>query len=333
MDAGADVAALSRRNPEKPDKPTQDPGILSPVIALFLLTLLAAGPRAVAVTFDDLPCNPQEGAAASEQVAINRAIVRTIAARKIPAVGFVNEVRLQSGGAPDPARVAALTLWLDAGLTLGNHTFSHPSLHRTPLPDYLADISRGEDVTRGLLRARGQDLRWFRHPFLQTGRDLETKAAVEAYLAERGVRVAPVTMDNAEWIFARAYLNAKGRQRRKIADAYLTYMEAKTDYWERQSVALLGREIPQVLLVHANRLNADHFERVAAMLARRGYRFVALEAALADEAYASEDRFTGPAGISWLHRWALTRGGGSLLVPDEPMAPSWILEAAGVEGE
>ena len=139
------------------------------------------------------------------------------------------------------------------------------------------------------------------------------------------MRVAPVTMDNAEWIFARAYLKAKGRQRRKIADAYLVYMEAKTDYWERQSVALLGREIPQVLLVHANRLNADHFERVAAMLARRGYRFVPLEDALADEAYASPDRFTGAAGISWLHRWALTRGGGSLLVPDEPghRAGSW----------
>jgi hypothetical protein len=85
--------------------------------------------------------------------------------------------------------------------------------------------------------------------------------------------------------------------------------------------------------VHANRLNADHFERIAAMLARRGYRFVPLEEALADEAYASPDRFTGAGGISWLHRFALTRGGGSLLVPDEPRTPTWIPEAAGVEGE
>ena len=40
---------------------------------------------------------------------------------------------------------------------------------------------------------------------------------------------------------------------------------------------------------------------------RRGYTFVPLEQALADSAYASADTYTGPAGITWLHRWALTR--------------------------
>jgi peptidoglycan/xylan/chitin deacetylase (PgdA/CDA1 family) len=307
--------------------------------ALFLLMLLATAPsaasatRAVAVTFDDLPCNPQEGATAADQVAINRAIVDVLKASKIPAVGFVNEVRLQGGGEADPARVAALRLWLDAGLELGNHTYSHPSLHRTPLADYLDDVARGETVTRGLLEARDAKLRWFRHPFLQTGRDLETKAAVEAFLAKRGMRVAPVTIDNAEWIFAAAYRKAEAAERGRIADAYVAYMEAKTAYWERQSVALFGREIPQVLLVHGNRLNADHFPRIAAMLAARGYRFVPLEQAVADPAYGSEDRFTGGAGISWLHRWALTRGGKELLVADEPRTPPSILAAAGVAGE
>ena len=303
------------------------------MVAFVILAVLAGSPRTVAVTFDDLPCNPQEGASAAEQVAINRAIVRQLGKQKIPAVGFVNEVRLQQDGAADPQRVAALTLWLDAGQTLGNHTYRHPSLHGTPLSEYLADVARGEEVTRGLLRGRGADLVWFRHPFLHTGRDLETKAAVETYLTARGVRVAPVTMDNAEWIFARAYLKAKKKERERIADAYVAYMEAKTGYWERQAVVLFEREIPQVLLVHANRLNADHFHRVAAMLERRGYRFVTLETAVSDPAYASADTFTGGAGISWLHRWALTRGGGALVVPDEPEAPAWILEAAGVEGE
>src|SRR5262245_40666142 len=164
--------------------------------ALLVLLAAMAPPRAVAVTFDDLPCNPQEGSGAAEQVAINRAIVDGLAARKVPAIGFVNEVRLYRDGVVEPARVEALTVWLDAGLTLGNHTFDHPSLHRTPLPEYLDRIARGEEVTRGLLRARGEDLRWFRHPFLHTGRDLATRDRVVAFLAERGERVAPVTIDN-----------------------------------------------------------------------------------------------------------------------------------------
>ena len=302
-------------------------------LLLFLLAAVPGAPRAVAVTFDDLPCNPQEGSAAPEQVAINRAIVDGLAARGIPAVGFVNEGRLYRDGVVDPARLAALTAWLDAGLTLGNHTFDHPSLHRTALPAFLDNVARGEEVTRGLLRARGADLRWFRHPFLHTGRDLVTRDKVASFLAERRVRIAPVTIDNGEWIFARAYLTAGAEDRARIADAYVSYMEAKTAYWERQSVALFGREIPQVLLVHANHLNADHFGRIAAMLQGRGYRFVALEQALADPAYASADRFTGGAGISWLHRWALTRGGSSLVARDEPRTPSWVLAAAGVEEE
>ncbi|HEX5042614.1 MAG TPA: polysaccharide deacetylase family protein [Candidatus Polarisedimenticolaceae bacterium] len=306
----------------------------------LLLAVLAPGPgtvagspRAVAVTFDDLPCNPQEGSTAAEQVAINRAIVDALDAGAIPAIGFVNEVRLYRDGVLDPARVAALTAWLEGGLTLGNHTFEHPSLHRTPLPAYLEGVVRGEEVTRGLLRARGQDLRWFRHPFLHTGRDLATRDQVVSFLAERGVRVAPVTIDNGEWIFARAYLAAAPAEKGRIADAYVAYMEQKTAYWERQSTALFGREIPQVLLVHANHLNADHFGRIAAMLRGRGYRFIALDEALRDPAYTSADRFTGGAGISWLHRWALTRGGPSRVLPDEPRTPPWVLTAAGVEEE
>jgi peptidoglycan/xylan/chitin deacetylase (PgdA/CDA1 family) len=288
--------------------------------------------RAVAVTFDDLPCNPQEGATAERQLAINRRIVETLVAKQIPAVGFVNEVRLQGSD------VAALEVWTAAGLELGNHTWSHPSLHTTPLPDYLADIERGERATRALLDSRDRKLRWFRHPYLHTGLDLETKRAVEAFLAERGMRVAPVTFDNSEWVFARAYLAADeaadAEAEARIAEAYVAYMESKIDYFERQSRRLFGREIRQVLLVHANRLNADHFGKILAMLEQRGYRFVTLDAALADPAYATKDTFTGRAGISWLHRWALSgEEGRAAVVADEPRTPEWIRAAAGVEHE
>jgi len=295
------------------------------------------GSRAVAVTFDDLPCVPAEGATAERQLDINRRIVATLVERKIPAVGFVNEVRLHDGGALRPERVASLEAWLDAGLELGNHSYSHPSLHRVPLDEWLSDVERGEELTRRLLAARGRELRWFRHPFLHTGLDLETRRAVDSFLARRGVRVAPVTIDNSEWIFARAYLKADeagdGEAKRRTALAYETYMEAKVDYFERQSLALFGREIPQVLLVHANRLNADRFERIAAMLERRGYRFVTLEAVLEDQAYRSPDTFTGKGGITWLHRWALSREPRGEIVRDEPSTPGWIMTAAGVDSE
>ena len=99
-------------------------------------------------------------------------------------------------------------------------------------------------------------------------------------------------------------------------------MERKTDYWERSGRALFGRDIPQVLLFHANRPNADHFDRIAAMLKARGYGFVTLDAAVSDAAYLSPDTFVGAGGISWIHRWTLTKFGASGVLPDEPEVPS-----------
>jgi hypothetical protein len=81
------------------------------------------GVREVAVTFDDLPAQLGNARVAE----INRKLVESITRHKIPAVGFVNEGRLFVPGESDArvAQIALLRLWLDAGLELGNHTFSH----------------------------------------------------------------------------------------------------------------------------------------------------------------------------------------------------------------
>src|SRR5205085_11641924 len=88
--------------------------------------------------------------------------------------------------------------------------------------------------------------------------------------------------------------------------AYVDYMTEALTRSERQSNALFGREIPQILLLHANVLNADHFGEIARMLQARGYRFVPIERAMEDPAYRTPDRYYGPDGLSWLGRWART---------------------------
>ena len=64
-------------------------------------------------------------------------------------------------------------------------------------------------------------------------------------------------------------------------------MEAVVAYYEQQSVAIVGREIAQTLLLHASALNAATFDALAAKLEARGYRFVSLGEALKDPAYGS----------------------------------------------
>ena len=312
------------------------------LIAAGLLSAMAAfcvygqaSKRTVAITIDDLPVVSTRRDLKNRQQ-ITKKLLGHIAKAKVPAIGFVNENKLYTNGERDRSQIDLLAMWLNAGLELGNHTFSHRSLNQISLADYQADLLNGETITKELLAAKGRKIRFFRHPFLQTGRTLEIKSGFDLFLKDHGYRIAPITIDNADYIFSRAYDNTFDRGdktlMKQVGDAYVPYMEKKLEYWERQSVRLFGREMSQTLLIHANFINSDYLDDLAAMFRRRGYKFVDLETALRDEAYHSPDKFTGGAGISWLHRWALDRGPENVLT-NEPMVPDFVLKLSGFESE
>ncbi|MEZ5425826.1 MAG: polysaccharide deacetylase family protein [Pyrinomonadaceae bacterium] len=309
--------------------------ILLALIIFALQNADAQTGRQMAVTIDDLPVVVKNSRLELRQ-RITKKLLKHIKGAKIPAIGFVNENKLYVDGKRSKPEVDLLRQWLDAGFELGNHTYSHLSLNRNPLEKYEEEILRGETITKELLGAKNKPIRYFRHPFLQTGLDLKTKEGLAEFLSQHKYTVAPVSIDNADWIFARAFDNAIEKKdeklKKRIAAAYVPYLEAKTDYWERQSVKLFGREIRQILLLHANSINSEHFDDVARMFKKRGYKFITLEEALKDEAYGLPDNFTRNAGISWLHRWALDRGR-EFVLGEEPAVPDFVMKAAGVDSE
>jgi len=282
--------------------------------------------RQVAVTFDDIPGVAMPRSARCDRKAhaeMNRKLLGSITEHRVPAFGLVVEGRLcerERGALP-----AILRMWLDAGLDLGNHSFSHFDINNTPLSRYQADVIRGETVTARLLAERGRRLRYFRHPFLHAGTDLRTKGAFEKFLLGRGYRVAPVTIDNQEWVFAEVYAMAKDRGDKATADrvaaSYITHMKEVFDFFEKLSVQVIGYEVRQVLLLHANPLNADYFGELARMMRARGYAFVSIDRALEDPAYLLPDTYAGPRGLSWIHRWASSKG---MKMQQEPREPEWI---------
>lgn len=308
-------------------------GVVSPGQAPAPAQAAASVPpaREIAVTFDDLPAvsvvNGEPGALLTFT---DRLLGRFVTAR-VPVTGFVNEGKLTVKGeglSGQAARIALLRQWVDRGFELGNHTYSHRSLNDLPLEEFQADVVRGEPVTATLLAERGLRLRYFRHPFLQVGLELEKRRAFEAWLKDRGYTVAPVTIDNDDYIFAAVYaarLKAGDRDTAsRVADAYVAYMESVFAFNEKLSDALFGRPIRLVLLLHANEMNADHVGRVYSLLKDRGYTFVALERALEDPAYASADTYVGRWGLSWMHHWEQTMGRKRTGSPDPP---AWITEA------
>ncbi|MGB2908893.1 MAG: polysaccharide deacetylase family protein [Candidatus Aminicenantaceae bacterium] len=292
--------------------------ILLGIVLLLFISCGTAPPqkspsREIAITVDDLPVNYLRELGITGWETVTSRLLSSLEEQGVPAIGFVNLGKLYGeDGALDPRRLALLSQWLEAGFELGNHTFSHKDLHKTTLPEFLEDLLRDEDILRDLCAKHGARLEFFRHPLLHTGLDLETKHGLEQFLEDHGYRIAPVTMDNSEWIYARAYdiadANGDSELKNRIAAAYLDYMERVIAYYESQSRDLFGREIRQILLIHANTMNSEYFENLAELLKNRGYRFIPLAEALEDEAYASEDSYTGSGGITWLHRWALTQG-------------------------
>lgn len=144
--------------------------------------------REVAVTFDDLPLVTRVFHDIAAQERITTAFLAAIRRHQVPTIGFVNEGKLAPGGLVDERRVELLRRWVESGLELSNHTYSHVGLHSTPLPTYLEEIARGDSVTAVLLLSTGQRPRYFRHLFLHSGRDLDTRRSVERFLANRGTR-------------------------------------------------------------------------------------------------------------------------------------------------
>jgi hypothetical protein len=84
-----------------------------------------------------------------------------------------------------------------------------------------------------------------------------------------------------------------------------------------------GRDIPQVLLIHVNRLNADAMPELVRRWKARGYRWITLSDAVKDDAYATRDAYVGISGPSWLHRWRVGLGKPDRQ-RDEPDPPDWV---------
>jgi len=141
-----------------------------------------------------------------------------------------------------------------------------------------------------------------------------------------------VTVDNSDYIFADAHDRAVAARdaelTKRVAASYLDYMEAMVDYFERQSTAIVGREIAQTMLLHANALNATTLDALVGRLRKRGYAFISLNDALKDAAYAAKDEYIGAGGITWLHRWALTEGRRGAIFAGESEVPAWIRKVA-----
>ena len=289
------------------------PVLLHAVIAALLVGLPIAPAAAidVAVTFDDLPGGRAEIAA----------VLDTLAKRHWQGVpGFVNGGQISSTNGAD----GQLRRWMAAGQRLGNHTFSHADLWAMSTEAYLADLRRNEAV---LAQVAGEQLSWrlFRYPFLFEGRSPGEYRDIRSALQAQGYTVAQVTIDPYDWAWDDAFNRCRTAQDeagvRAVQEGFIRDALAQLHWADNAAQAVFGRPIKHILLLHIRSLAAATLDPLLDAFVAAGVRFVPIEEALADPAYATDAAGIGPVGGTYLRQLMRAHPGrGTPVPPAHPMA-------------
>lgn len=299
-------------------------------LTVWLFYSLAAGAqvRTVAITVDDLPYVWGSGRKADLAIAenVNRRLLDAFQSHRVPVTGFVIQTHVESFGLKPGAGL--LQEWLRRGFDLGNHTYSHSDINDLTPQQIEHEIVAGETTIAPLIREAGKKLTFFRFPMNHTGDTKEKHDAVAEFLRQRGYQLATCTIDNEDYLFNDAYLKMLEKKdtaaARKLRQDYLAYTSTEIDYYAHLHAQVFGHEIPQVMLLHDNRLNADVIDRILKLFEEKKYRFVPLATAQADPAYQTPETYITTSGMMWGYRWAKERNikvNGSL----ETEPPKWIL--------
>jgi peptidoglycan/xylan/chitin deacetylase (PgdA/CDA1 family) len=301
-------------------------------VLFFALGLAAGGrtqapSRTIVITLDDLPfvAYGMDLRGIREKTG---ALLSALQTHRVPALGLVTGQAVEVGGEVRE-REALLGEWRKAGAELGNHGYAHLDLNKASLESYQADFLKCDALLRRILGRGAPSPRFFRHPLTHTGADKETKLSFDRFLGRQGYQAIPFTVENADYIFASLYAKAQSRGDQglgiRLKQADLEHLDTALAFFEGCAEELFHRPIPQVLLLHANELNSDLMDAILNRLEARGYRYVSLEDALKDPAYATSDGYIGTKGPSWIHRWSLTLAGRWRL-EEEPDPPKWVLD-------
>lgn len=235
---------------------------------LFIVsTDCPAGKRQIALTIDDLPFI---GEGKSYHLGL---IIDALKANKIPAAGFV------IAGNITPTDWSTLEKFHDEGFEVGNHTLTHANLNTLSTANSIHEIDAADKILAPILTKP----KFFRYPYLAMGRG-EKNDQILDYLSNKNYHIAPITIDSKDFVFNQLLLAVPEKQRRDFFEAlkpcYLNFLKQQTIKAEEESNLRHNPFQPQVLLIHANLLNAYALPDLINFYKENGYTFVNLEVAL-----------------------------------------------------
>jgi len=258
------------------------------IILVFLL-LFAYGTFAqkeVALTIDDLPFvgnakgNPKKLKREERRYYM---IIDTLRSYNVPAMGFV------VAGAIEPGQMALLEQFKQDGNIIANHSYSHRALGSNATR-FIKDLDKADKILAPLM----SDPKYFRYPYLATGRGCKAYLAVRKYLKEHNYVIVPVTIDGKDFslnyqLYAVPYSARKSRLP-YFRQRYLNRVRNNIHKAERQTEKKAGRPVKQIFLIHMNLLNAYFLGDIIQLFRDEGYKFITVPEALEDPFYKTYEQ-------------------------------------------
>lgn len=254
--------------------------------------------KKIAITFDNLPGD--QIYEPEEIKDINYRILAALEKHKVRAAGFV------IGEYIEGAEWELIVKWLDAGHTIGFHTYSGQSLYDAPLAMFLEDVRKGQQAVEDLVTTYKQTGRYFRFPFLQYPTDEKMKEIVIDEFVGMGIRIAHVSMTTEDFVYnmslEKIYPSADSLDLARLREEYIAHFLERLGHAETVADEVVGRPIRHILQLRTNRLNALFLDDLLTELEDKGYRFVDLRHALADWVYRKEESYFGTRGLTYPER-------------------------------
>jgi len=276
------------------------------LIATFFFSFSTYAKIQVAVTVDDLPSHSKIPSNTT-RVEVAQKMLAALKAQHVPEVyGFINAAKLKEDD--DLAKV--LQLWIKEGFPLGNHTWSHKSLHKSSVEEFEKEIDDNEKS----LEQYGSKYNWryFRYPFLHEGNTLEKRSSIRSYLRKKGYKTAQVTVDFEDWSWNDPYVRcSEKKEALQIEWLKQTYLQSAIDQLHRAealSQGLFHKSIAHILLLHIGAFDAEMIEKLLEAYKKEGVEFIPLSEALNDDIYSIDPAVTLESGSEFTFQVMKSRG-------------------------
>lgn len=262
---------------------------------------LTSRERRVAITIDDVP-----NTRSAEEFNNQSKLLEELDRKAVPVTIFINEKLIYRGDSI--VNKTILEQWMNRSyVTPGNHTYLHSRYSDVGYDAFSKDILKGEKLTRSLASKQGKELRYFRFPFNDLGKDSAQHVQMQQFLSNNNYISTPFTVETSDWMFGALYemsLNDGDTTRAmELGEMYVEETIKSFRFFDSLMIAKYGRRIDQIYLCHDNRLNEDYLARLIDRLDAEGYAFISLDEAMKDEVYDQEDTYWKKWGISWCYRW------------------------------